>query len=114
MFINNFISKMMDIFNNLKKSLIELKNNKFMIFIGITESFFLGMMFIFIFCWTPRLQYSYDKTDTSEVFTLFMFSLTVGGSLFKVNLIHVITNTQLIIINYFYFRRFTYFSKITQ
>jgi len=72
------------IFSNLKDSVLELKNNTFMMLIGLTESLFLGMMFIFIFCWTPRLKESYAKTDTSEVFTMFMFSLTVGGALFKV------------------------------
>jgi len=75
----------MDIWSNLNNSFKELKSNTFMILIGLTESLFLCMMFIFIFCWTPRLKESYPKTDTTEVFTLFMFSLTVGGSLFKVN-----------------------------
>jgi len=57
----------------------------FLILIGFTESLFLVIMHIFIFVWGPKLHEGNPTADTGEVFTLFMFSLTAGGTLFKVS-----------------------------
>ncbi len=60
-------------------------NKPFLFLVAITESLFLIVMHIFLLVWRPRLQETKQSPELNEVFTLFMFSLTAGGTLFKVS-----------------------------
>lgn len=73
-----------DVFINIKDSLGVCKRQPFIILIGLTESLLFAVLHIFIFIWTPILREAKESVDTSEVFTLFMMALMVGGSSFRV------------------------------
>lgn len=56
-----------------------------MILIGLTESLLFSVLHIFIFIWSPVIKEMKNNADTSEIFILFMLSMMVGGTVFKVN-----------------------------
>jgi MFS family permease len=82
---NQSSNGLVGVFKNIKTSLIACKNDPFIILIGLTESMLFAVLHIFIFSWTPTLKELKKDVDTGEVFTLFMISLMVGGSSFRVN-----------------------------
>lgn len=55
-----------------------------MIILGFTESFLFSILQIFIFSWSPTIKEIKPDVDTSEIFILFMLSMMVGGTFFKV------------------------------
>ncbi len=55
-----------------------------MIILGLTESFLFSILQIFIFVWSPIIKELNSEADTSEIFLLFMLSMMLGGTLFKV------------------------------
>jgi MFS family permease len=77
---HNFI----DVFRNINESLAQCRRSPFIILIGLTESLLLATLHIFIFMWTPIIREMNPEADTSEIFTLFMMSLMLGGSAFRV------------------------------
>jgi hypothetical protein len=74
-----------DVLKNFVSSLIVCVKNPFIIIIGITESMLLAILHIFQFSWTPALRELKDDLNTSEVFTIFMIALILGGTSFRVN-----------------------------
>jgi hypothetical protein len=73
-------------FNNIKSSLALIKEKPVYMWIGLTESLLFSILQIFIFIWTPILKQKNPEVETSEVFTLFMMALMVGGAFFRVNI----------------------------
>jgi hypothetical protein len=69
---------------NVKNGIVECGKNPFIILIGLTESLIFSCLHVFIFAWTPTLRELKSDVDTSEVFTLFMMSLMLGGAAFRV------------------------------
>lgn len=57
-----------------------------MIILGLTESFLFSILQIFIFIWSPTIKELKKDAETSEIFLLFMLSMMLGGTLFKVNI----------------------------
>jgi len=78
-----------DVFMNILKSLKECRKKPFIILIGLTESFMFVTLHIFIFIWTPVLKDLNSEVETSEIFTLFMLSLMLGGATFRVKFIFI-------------------------
>jgi MFS family permease len=77
--------EVIDVFKNSYEALKELYQKPFLILIGITEALLFGVLHIFIFVWNPTLKELKPDYDPSEVFTIFMIALMVGGSSFRVN-----------------------------
>jgi hypothetical protein len=78
-----------EVFANVKESLKACRDNPFIILIGLTESFIFVTLHIFIFIWTPILKDINPDADTSDIFTLFMLSLMLGGTTFRVRKIFI-------------------------
>jgi MFS family permease len=74
-----------DVLANIAESLKVCYSKSFIILIGITESLLFTTLHIFIFMWSPALKELNPEVNNSEIFTLFMIALMLGGALFKVN-----------------------------
>jgi len=60
-----------------------------MIILGLTESFLFSILQIFIFIWSPTLKELKPNAETSEIFLLFMLSMMLGGTVFKVKIMNL-------------------------
>ena len=78
-----------EVFANVIQSLKACKENPFIILIGLTESLIFVTLHIFIFIWTPILKDINPDAETSDIFTLFMLSLMLGGTSFRVRKIFI-------------------------
>ena len=77
-------SNLSDVFVNLKQGMTTLLRQRFLIVIGLTESFFLIILHIFSFSWGPVLKGLFDDEIHSDPFTLFMICIIIGGTAFRV------------------------------
>ena len=60
-----------------------IKMDKNMWVLGLSQSLFLGAMYIFVFLWTPTLDISNPNIPYGLVFATFMVMISIGGGLFK-------------------------------
>ena len=51
--------------------------------IGLSQSFFMGAMYAFVFLWTPALDVSKEPVPYGLVFATFMVMISIGSGIFK-------------------------------
>mmetsp|Transcript_35556 Transcript_35556/g.55520 ORF Transcript_35556/g.55520 Transcript_35556/m.55520 type:complete len:292 (+) Transcript_35556:1-876(+) len=51
--------------------------------LGMTQSFFEGAMYIFVFMWTPKMEPLFENLPHGQVFGCFMACMMIGSSLTK-------------------------------
>jgi len=76
----------LDVISNIENALAVIRNNKKLIILGLIESFLFSILQIFIFIWSPIIKDLKPDAETSEIFLLFMLSMMLGGTIFKVNI----------------------------
>lgn len=77
-------SNPIDVLTNTTNCIKILYRQPFLIAIGITESLFMSLLHIFIFCWVPTIKEYNSEADTSNIFMSLMLSLMCGGAFFRV------------------------------
>jgi len=74
-----------NVYDTIKGGLRVLKNTPTVLFLGLSQSFFEGGMFIFIFMWTPALEEVKDKSEKipfGYVFSCYMVACILGSTIF--------------------------------
>jgi MFS family permease len=78
------------IINSIKLSKDTITANPSMLYLGLSQSFFEGAIYSFVFMWVPSLILAYNDIDTKDslpfglIFSCFMLSMSTGGILFGI------------------------------
>jgi len=81
----NYGQANINVVDTIKSGVEVLYNTPTVLFLGLSQSFFEGGMFIFIFMWTPALEEVKDSDDEvpfGYVFSCFMVACILGSTLF--------------------------------
>ena len=60
-----------------------IKGDVSILFLGLSQSFFEGAIYTFVFMWVPSMLQVTNNLPTGLVFSCFMLSMTLGGILFS-------------------------------
>ena len=74
------------IMQSIRSSTNKILKSPSMLYLGLSQSFFEGAVFTFVFMWVPSMQKvnSGQSLPTGLVFSCFMLCMTIGGMLFGI------------------------------
>jgi MFS family permease len=83
-------------------ALREIRSTRPMLLLGLSQSFYEGAVYTFVFMWVPVMQVCLqgEKLPTGLVFSCFMLSMTLGGFLSGI-LVNVMSPHKVAILTYF-------------
>lgn len=73
--------------SGFKRGLSAMDKNLWIL--GLTQSFFMGAMYTFVFLWTPALQSEQENIPYGLIFAIFMVMISIGSNIFP-NVSHML------------------------
>lgn len=61
-----------------------IRNDRKVLFLGLSQSMFEGAMYIFVFMWTPALDHYFKSYSHGMVFSCYMVAVMIGSTLFNI------------------------------